>query len=217
MNQIKQLVATFNIVRKQDRSVVPTMAGAALLPLIVLIAIGVVMGPPWLYPWIVMAILGALLGAAVVLGRKAQAVSLAQIEGQPGAAAAVLQNMRGAWEVTPAVAFNRREDLVHLVVGPPGVVLVAEGTSRARLQQLLAKERRRFERAAGEVTVSDVIVGPGEDDVELSRLAMHMAKLPRTIKAKEVGPLNRKLSALKASAPPMPKGPQMRRAPKKYR
>ena len=46
---------------------------------------------------------------------------------------------------------------------------------------------------------------------------MHMTRLPRALKAKEVGPLHRKLSALKASAPPMPKGPQMRRAPKKYR
>lgn len=215
MNQIKQLFATFNVVRRKDPSLVPTMAGAALLPLIALIALGVVLGPLWL--WVPVGILGALLGAAVVLGRKAQAFSLAQIEGQPGAAAAVLQNMRGPWEITPAVAFNRREDLIHLAVGPPGVVLVAEGSSPARLKQLLAKERRRFERAAGEVAVTEVVVGNGEDEVELGRLAVHMARLPRTIKGKEVGPLHRKLSALKASAPPMPKGPQMRRAPKKYR
>ncbi|HUG87111.1 MAG TPA: DUF4191 domain-containing protein [Euzebya sp.] len=215
MNQIKQLFATFNVVRRQDSSLVPTMAGAALLPLIALIALGVLLGPLWL--WIPVGILGALLGAAVVLGRKAQAFSLAQIEGQPGAAAAVLQNMRGPWEISPAVAFNRREDLIHLAVGPPGVVLVAEGASPARLKQLLAKERRRFERAAGEITVTEVMVGNGEDEVELGRLAVHMARLPRVIKGKEVGPLNRKLSALKASAPPMPKGPQMRRAPKKYR
>lgn len=215
MNQIRQLVATFNVVRKLDTSLVPTMLAASLLPLLAFLALGFVVGPLWL--WIPVGILGALLGAAVVLGRKAQAASMAQIEGQPGAAAAVLQNMRGAWEVTPAVAFNRREDLVHLVVGAPGVVLVAEGSSPPRLQQLLAKERRRFERAAGEIPVTEVVVGGGEGHVPLTRLAVHLARLPRVMKAKQVGPLNRKLSALKASAPPMPKGPQMRRAPKKYR
>jgi hypothetical protein len=125
--------------------------------------------------------------------------------------------MRGAWEVTPAVAFNRRQDMIHLAVGTPGVVLVAEGSSPARLKQLMAKERRRFDRATGDTAVSEVFVGAGEDQVELQKLAMHMARLPRDIKAKEVGPLHRKLEALKVSAPPTPKGPQMRRAPKKYR
>lgn len=217
MKMLKQLVATFKVVRANDPSMVPTMVGAVAIAIIVFILLGVFVGPLWL--WIPLGILTALLVASIVLGRKTQAYSLAAIEGQPGAAAAVLQNMRGAWEVTPAVAFNRREDMIHLVVGRPGVVLVAEGSSPARLRQLLAKERRRFERAAGEVPVQEVMVGAGggDDEVELSRLALHMTRLPRAIKAKEVGPLHRKLSALKASAPPMPKGPQMRRAPKKYR
>lgn len=215
MDQIKQLAATFKIVRANDPSLVPTMLGAVALVLVVFGLLGVLVGPLWL--WIPVGVLAVLLAAVIVLGRKTQAYSLGAIEGQPGAAAAVLQNMRGPWEVTPAVAFNRREDMVHLVVGRPGVVLVAEGTSPARLRQLLAKERRRFERAAGEVAVQEVVVGSGEDEVDLGGLALHMTRLPRSIKAKEVGPLNRKLSALKASAPPMPKGPQMRRAPKKYR
>lgn len=215
MDQIKQLAATFRVVRRNDPSLVPTMVAAVGATVVVVVLLGVLVGPLWL--WIPLGIITALLVAAIVLGRKTQAYSLAAIEGQPGAAAAVLQNMRGAWEVTPAVAFNRREDMIHLVVGRPGVVLVAEGDSVARQRQLLAKERRRFERAAGEVEVQEVMVGDGEGQVELSKLALHMARLPRTLKAREVGPLNRKLSALKASAPPMPKGPQMRRAPKKYR
>ncbi|CAN5519482.1 DUF4191 domain-containing protein [soil metagenome] len=215
MNRIKQLVATFNVVRRQDPKLVPYMALGFVVPLVIAIGLGLLLGLLWL--WIIVGLLGSVLGAMVVLGRRAQAMSLAALEGQPGAAVAVLQNMRGAWEVTPAVAFNRREDLIHLVVGRPGVVLVAEGSSPVRLQQLMTKERRRFDRAAGEVAVTEVLVGHGDGEVELSKLALHMARLPRAIKANEVGPLNRKLSALKASAPPMPKGPQMRRAPKKYR
>ncbi|WP_108667028.1 DUF4191 domain-containing protein [Euzebya rosea] len=215
MNQIKQIIQTFNVTRQHDPSVVPAVALGAGGALVLCLVLGFVLGP--LLLWIPLALFAMVATALIILGRKAQAASLAAIEGQAGAAAAVLQSMRGAWEVTPAVAFNRREDMIHLAVGPPGVVLVAEGTSPARVKQLMAKERRRFERAAGEVPVTEVLVGDGEDQVELKKLAFHMAKLPRAIKPKEVGPLNRKLSALKASAPPMPKGPQMRRAPKKYR
>ncbi len=215
MNQIKQLVATFKVVRTNDPRLVPVMAGSVGGTLLLFLLLAFLLGPAWL--WIPVGILFALLVAAIVLGRRTQAFSLASIEGQPGAAAAVLQNMRGAWEVTPAVAFNRREDMIHLTVGRPGVVLVAEGSSPARLRQLMAKERRRFDRAAGDIEVHEVFVGTGDDQVELGKLALHMTRLPRSIKAKEVGPLHRKLGALKASAPPMPKGPQMRRAPKKYR
>ena len=188
MNQIKQIIQTFNVTRQHDPSVVPAVALGAGGALVLCLVLGFVLGP--LLLWIPLALFAMIATALIILGRKAQSASLAAIEGQAGAAAAVLQSMRGAWEITPAVAFNRREDMIHLAVGPPGVVLVAEGTSPARVKQLMAKERRRFD---------------------------HMAKLPRAIKPKEVGPLNRKLSALKASAPPMPKGPQMRRAPKKYR
>ncbi len=215
MDQIKQLVATFKVVRANDPRLVPVMAGSVGGTLVLFLLLAFLLGPAWL--WIPIGILFALLVAAIVLGRRTQAYSLSSIEGQPGAAAAVLQNMRGAWEVTPAVAFNRREDMVHLAVGRPGVVLVAEGSSPVRLRQLMAKERRRFDRAAGEIEVHEVFVGTGDDQVELGKLALHMTRLPRSIKAKDVGPLHRKLAALKASAPPMPKGPQMRRAPKKYR
>jgi hypothetical protein len=215
MDQIKQLAATFRVVRAGDPSLVPTTAIAVAVALVVAVLLAILLGPWWL--WVPLGIVGAILAVLVVLGRKAQRYSLAAIEGQPGAAAAVLQTMRGAWEVTPAVAFNRREDMIHLVVGRPGVVLVGEGSSPVRVRQLLVKERRRFERAAGEAPVHEIVVGDGEQDVALDRLAMHMARMPRTIKAKDVGPLNRKLAALKASAPPMPKGPVMRRAPKKYR
>lgn len=215
MDQIKQIIATFNVTRQHDPSVVPMMALGVGGTLLVSLVLAFTLGPWWL--WIPLGILATLAVGMIILGRKAQSASIAAIEGQAGAAAAVLQSMRGPWEVTPGVAFNRREDMIHLAVGRAGVVLVAEGTSTARVKQLLAKERKRFERAAGEVPVTEVIVGDGEDQVELSRLASHMARLKPIMKAKEIGPLARKLSALKASAPPMPKGPQMRRAPKKYR
>lgn len=216
MNQLRQIISTFNLTRQADPSFLRVFAAATGGTILVLVLLMLLAGGP-LWIWIPLLILLPILAGLIVLGRRAQAASLAQIEGQPGAAAAVLQNMRGAWEVTPAVAFNRREDLVHLAIGRPGVVLVAEGSSSARVKALLTKEQRRFERAAGEVPVSAIVVGHGEDEVELGALAIHLAKMPKALAAKEVGPLNRKLSALGASRPPMPKGPVGGRPPKRYR
>lgn len=215
MNQLKQILATFTATRQADPTFLPMFAAATGITLLLSLVVAFVVGP--VFVWLPLGILLALLAGVIVLGRRAQTASIAAIEGKSGAAAAVLQSMRGAWEVTPAVAFNRREDMVHLAVGRPGVVLVAEGSSSVRVKQLLVKERRRFERAAGDIPVTEVLVGDGEGQVGLQQLTTHMAKLKPVMKAKEVGPLHRKLDALGASAPPMPKGPQMRRAPKRYR
>ena len=73
------------------------------------------------------AVLLAVLTGTAIFGRRATEAMYAQVEGRPGAAAAVLQGMRGDWRVTPAVGFTRNQDLVHRVIGRPGVVLVGEG------------------------------------------------------------------------------------------
>jgi hypothetical protein len=55
--------------------------------------------------------------------------------------------MRGQWFVTPAVAVNAKQDMVHRVVGRCGVVLVGEGAPQ-RVKGLLAKERKRLSRSS---------------------------------------------------------------------
>ena len=82
----------------------------------------------------------------------------------PGAAAAVLQSMRGNWTVTPAIAANRNMDVVHRAVGRPGVVLVGEGSAN-RLPSLLAAEKKRVGRVAFDVPVFDFQVGDGKGQV----------------------------------------------------
>ena len=90
-----------------------------------------------------MALLTGVLVALIVFNIRARRAMYGAIEGQLGAAAAVLQQMRGAWLVTPAVAMNGKQDLVHRVVGRPGVVLVGEGAAQ-RVKGLLAQERKRL-------------------------------------------------------------------------
>jgi hypothetical protein len=141
-----------------------------------------------------------------VFGRRSQAAQIAAIEGQPGAALAIVNSMRGVWFATPAVAVTRKQDLVHRIVGPPGVVLVGEGAT-ARVKQLLKQEEVRLKRVSGDTPVHTVQVGHDGGSVELGDLRMHLMKLPRSLKKDQVRDLEKKLNALGSGKIPMPKGP----------
>jgi hypothetical protein len=153
---------------------------------------------------VLFGLLFAVLGGLIVFNRRAQKAQYAAIEGHAGAAAAVLQQLRGQWFVNPAVAVNAKQDMVHRVVGRCGIVLVGEG-ARQRVKGLLAKERKRLSRAAGDVPVTTLLVGDGEDEVPLPKLQVRITKLPRKLKKGEVPKLERKLKPLD-KAPPVPKG-----------
>jgi hypothetical protein len=157
--------------------------------------------------------LGVLLGlmtAMILFGRFAQSAQYATIAGQPGAAAAILQSLRGNWTVTPAVAANRNMDVVHRAVGRPGVVLVGEG-SPGRLGSLLAAEKKRVSRVAYEVPIYDIQVGDEPGQLAIRKLQKHVMKLPRNLKGPAVADLNYRLKALPQSLQ-MPKGPVPRNA-----
>ena len=83
----------------------------------------------------------------MVFSRRAQRAVYGQMEGQAGAAAGALGLLKRGWHVDPAIAFNKQQDVVHRVVGPPGIILVGEGNP-GRLKSLLTSERRRHERVA---------------------------------------------------------------------
>jgi hypothetical protein len=199
--RIQQLIQAWGTTRQND----PRMplfvlgSGGAVLVLSIVAFL-------WLGSWIYL-VTGVLLAMAVmmiVFGRRVQAGQFAAIEGQPGAAAAVLNIMRGQWFVSPAVAFTKKQDLVHRVVGRCGIVLVGEGQA-ARVKQLLQQERKRLNRYTGDVTIHSVIVGNGDKQVPLDKLQIHMTKLPRELSKTEVPKLERKLKPLDRDLP-IPKG-----------
>ena len=159
-----------------------------------------------------LGLLVALVAVVAVFGRRMQKMQYAQVEGQPGAAAAVLQTVRGNWRVTPAVGFTREQDLVHRVVGLPGVILVGEGNP-GRTRGLIGTEKKKLSRVIGETPVYDVVVGDGEGQLALKDLQRHLMKLPRNIKPAKVNDLDRKLKAM-APALPIPKGPMPTRVPR---
>jgi hypothetical protein len=210
--RLTQIRLAFSKTRELDPKLVPMVLGIPLAVLAVFLLVGLLLPFGGLGLWTPIGIMFALLAAMVIFGRRLTRAQMLMIEGQPGAAAAVLQQMRGMWTVTPAVAFTRNQEFVHRVVGRPGVILVGEGAA-ARVGSLLKQEQRKTGRVAGDAPVHVVSVGDGADQVPLAQLQSHVMKLPRALKPRDVGTLEQRLGALRDSAPPMPKGP-MPRAPR---
>lgn len=206
LQRLSQLRLAFVQTKAIDPKLVPLLAAVCLGILAVGVLIGVLTGHPIIGP--VFGVLFAVMAGLVIFGRRTSVAALGQIEGKPGAAAAVLQSARG-WRVTPAVAFSRKQDFVHRAVGRPGVILVGEGAP-ARVASLLKQEQRRITRVVGDTPVHEVSVGNGAGQVPLKNLQAHITRLPRKLKPAEVSSLNTKLNALADNELPMPKGPMPR-------
>jgi len=167
-------------------------------------------GLGFLFPFatfVMMPVFGVLLafvGAMMVFNRRARKAQYQLLDGQLGAAAAVLDQLRGQWFLSPAVAVNTKQDMVHRLVGRCGVVLVGEGAQQ-RVKPLLAKERKRLARVVGDAPVTVLVVGEREGQVPLRKLQLRITKLPAKLKKAEVPRLERKLKPLD-KAPPIPKG-----------
>ena len=203
--RVAQMRAVWSMTKQADPKLPLKVLGPAFAVLVVLVVVGIVTGHVIYLS--VLGVLAALLTGTALFGRRATASMYAQVEGQPGAAASVLQSMRGDWRITPAVAFNRNMDLVHRVVGRPGVVLIGEGTSPAQLRQLLTDQKRRVGRVAPDTPVYEVVVGDGEGQVSLRKLQRHVMKLPRNVPRGGLNDLENRMRALGGTSMPMPKGP----------
>jgi hypothetical protein len=201
--RLKQIRMVAGLVHKANPRAMPIVIGSGLGTLVILVVVGLLTGLAGLL--IPLGVLLGVLVAVVLFGRFAQAAQYATIEGQPGAAAAVLENMRGNWTVTPAVSANRNMDVVHRAVGKPGVILVGEG-SPTRVASLLAAEKKRVARVAYEVPIIEFQIGNGEGQVPISKLQRKVMRLPRKLKPDAVSDLNHRLKALQPSLQ-APKGP----------
>lgn len=146
----------------------------------------------------------ALLVTLIVFGRIAERAIYASVEDQLGAAASVLQSMspRTGFTATPAVGVDKAQNLVHRVVGRPGVILVGEGS---RPQQLLSEQKKIHARFAPGVPIHEIIVGV--NGVTLRKLRKELKKFPKALRPAATTELRRRFTALPANQIPMPKGP----------
>jgi len=161
----------------------------------------------WLTAVLIALPLG-LLAATFWFSRRAMRAAYSRIEGQPGAAAAVIESLRGKWAVTPAVAVSRNEDMVSRVIGKPGVILVSEGAP-SRVGHMLANERKKTARWVPDIPIYEIQVGDAEGQIGLGKIQKTLAKLPKNLRGSEVTEVRRRLEALGnvQQTMPVPKGP----------
>lgn len=153
---------------------------------------------------------GVLLGALVafvIFGRRAQRTVYRKAEGQTGAAAWALDNLRGKWRVTPGVAATGNLDAVHRVIGRPGVIFVGEDQRPASNHCWLRRKSapRDWSGTCRSTTLSSATA--------MARfrwpLERHLTRLPANITVKQMDTVESRLAALgsRAGAGVMPKGP----------
>lgn len=210
-SRLRQLRETYRMTKKSDPRIGLWLLLAFLLAFAAGFVIFLVLPGEGVLEWVLASIGGLMLGllaGLIVFGRRAQKAAYTQMDGQPGAAAAALRMLRRGWKTDPMVAFNKQQDVVHRVVGPPGIVLIGEGNPN-RLRQLMTNERRRHERVASETPIHEIVCGSGEGQVPLPRLVKHVTKLGRSVKPAEMTDILNRLKALDAqrSNIPLPKGP----------
>jgi hypothetical protein len=214
-NRFRQIIMVAGIVRKHDQKALPITIGSGVGVIVVFIVVGLLTHlAGFLIP------LGVLLGISatmILFGRYAQSAQYAAVAGQPGAAAAIVQTMRGNWTVTPAIAGNRNMDIIHRVVGRPGVILIGEGAPNG-LSSLMSAEKKRVSRIAYGVPIIEMQVGESNGQIPISQLQRKLMRLPRELKPGAVTDLNNRLKALPSSlqAPrgPMPQRGRMPRPPR---
>jgi Domain of unknown function (DUF4191) len=203
-----QLWQAFNVQRQEDKRLLPYMIGAFVLIVGISVAVGVWSGGLTMLTIIPLGVLLGGLVTFIIFSRRAQRSIFSKAEGQTGAAAWVLDNLRGKWRVTPGVAATGHFDAVHRVLGRPGVILVGEG-SAVRVKPLLAQEKKRTARLVGDVPIYDIVVGNGEGEIPLAKLERHLTRLPANVTAKQMDALESRLAALgsRAGTGVLPKGP----------
>jgi len=205
--RLKQIAQSYTMTRKVDKRIGLVLLGWFLLAGLGGFALMLLLFQGLLVP-IPFGILTGLLAVLIVFGRRAQRAALAQIEGQPGAAAAALGLLRRGWKTDAAIGFTKQQDVVHRLVGPPGIVLIGEGNPN-RLKALLASERRKHERVVSETPITAIIVGDGPGEVPLQKLVKHVSKLKKGLKPAAMTDVLARLKALDANRSniPLPKGP----------
>jgi len=198
---------TFRDAYKVTRSVKPWIGLALIATFVIVLAIGISLGILFNHPvyggFVTVPV--AALASMFLFTRVAGAAAYTNIEGQIGAGASVLMAIRKGWTTTPAVAVNRQQDMVHRSVGRAGIVLTGEGGFAVR--QMLQDEKRKAERFAPGVPITEILVGDGEGQVPIRKLQKRLTKLPKKLSAHQMREVRARLKAVGGMSMPIPKGP----------
>jgi hypothetical protein len=189
------------------KSVKPWIGIVLIATFLIVLAVGITLGFVFDHPVYggFVTIPVAVLAAMFLFTRVAGSAAYANIEGQMGAGASVLMAIRKGWTTTPAVAVNRQQDMVHRSVGRAGIVLTGEGGFAVR--QMIQDEKKKAERFAPGVPITEVIVGDGDGQISIRKLQKHVTKLPKKLSAHQMREVRARLKAVGGLSMPIPKGP----------
>lgn len=221
--KFRQLMRVYRITAKSD----PSSGWMALLGFLLAVGVGLAVGfllnpgNGWgIGLWGFTGVTTGLLVAMIIMSKRAERNAYMRIEGQPGAAGAVLDSqIKRSWRATPMpVAINAKtKDAIYRMVGPAGVVLIGEGQG-VKLSQMLDDEARKVLRVAPGVTTHKLKLTVDDSGVRLHALLKTVYKLKKNMTRGEVSAVANRLSSLgSGSALPIPKGidPMKVRAPKR--
>jgi hypothetical protein len=145
----------------------------------------------------------------IIMSRRAEAAAYAKFEGQPGATGMVLNSaLRRGWRFNemPVHVSPKTQELVYRAVGPAGIVLIGEGSSKARVQAMVEDEKRKAARIAPGVPIQTFFVVPGDAHATpLSKLGPAILKLKRNLNRGEVSVVANRLDSIGTNIP-VPKG-----------
>ena len=203
----KQIWQTYKVTAESDPQLNWWLLGGFGGTVVLSLILGIVLGTWWM--WLLLGVMGGLTLALWLLLDRAKKATFVRYAGQPGSAEVALSMLdKKKWFYTPVITATRQLDVVHRAVGPGGIVLVGEGTP-SRVRALLASEAKKHEQVAYGVGVTTILMGDGEGQVPLSKLANHLKKLPKKLEASQVTDVKARLRALDAARPkvPIPRGP----------
>lgn len=189
---IKQIIQIYQYTAKDDKQLPWLLAAAFLLPVIVVVALGVIF--TWtVLTWILTVVTAIMLGlllATMTLTRRADTVGYKQIDGRPGAAVSVLSNMNKAgfhFPQEPVWIDPKTKDAIWRGTSMNGIYLVGEG-EYGRIMKAMDRQEHEIKgvTAGSSIPVYRFSVGHGPKQVQLKDIRKVVAR------AKTYEPTNHK-------------------------
>ena len=159
--------------------------------------------------WAILAIVTGYLTLLLTMTRRANSAIFKKYENEPGRISITVGTLtRRRWKGNnqPVAVNPRTKDMVFRIVGPAGVVLMAEG-AKTSAKAMLEEERRKVQRLASGVTVHTFYSAQDGEGVPLGQLHKKISKLKKSLNRAEIAAVQNRLASIDSrSGLPIPKG-----------
>jgi hypothetical protein len=206
-----QLWRYYRMTAKHSPKSVAWAIGAGLVGFGVIFVFGLLVSAGSTISIVVWAVTGVFVGiltGMIIMNKQAEKVAFGQIDGRAGAVGAILQNgLKRGWRTSevPAAVNASTQEAVDRAIGPGGVVLIGEGTSRSRVSAMLESEKRKVAKVAAGVPIHSLYVVGDETSTKLIKLVNTIYAHKRALNKTEVSVVFKRLETVGLKLP-IPKG-----------